>query len=467
MRKWLFIILAALLLLSIAGNVWLWRASNEPDPELPVLREEIARQAQDLAGLQEEQSGLVQQISILHQDKTQLEEQLLTCLSQEDAFERIDRLEAEVRALRRLVPPQAVERAFVSAEKLHTYLEDASSEEYPEHEAAASAQLLALLELVDPGADLFRLQLEVYAGQIAVFFDLDQSTLYIVDGADLGPLEQLSFVHEYVRALHDQLFDLGEQSVAVSADSDRLLALLSLAEGDATLAMQQYALKHLDQPLSTDLLYQVLAIETNRLEAAPLVVREGLLFPYRYGVSFVTGLYDEQGWAGVDQAWQDPPQSTEQILHPERYPDDTPEVVSVPPLTETLGEGWRFQGEDTLGEFLLRLHLGVRLDEENVENAATGWDGDRYAFYTHPDTGGTCLAIRLLWDDEDEAAEFAEIYRSYADDRYGRGGEGSLEEGIWWTGRPGLLLELDEDEVRLVMALDRDLAQSVAEQLGD
>lgn len=466
MRKWSLVILAALLLLSIAANVWLWQANNKPDPELPALRAQIERQTEDLTTLQKEQAGLSQRILSLEEEKAQLEEQLLTCLGQEDAFEKLDRLEAEVRALRRLVPPQPVQRAFLSPEELYAYLESVFTE-YPESEANANAQLLTLLELVDPGADVFQLQVDLYAGQVTVVYDLETATLYILDGVDLRPLERLSFVHEYVRGIQDKLFDLGEQNAAVSEDSDRRLALLALAEGDATLALQQYALEHLDQPLTTDLLYQVLAIETSRLDAAPIVAREGLLFPYRYGVPFVTGLYEEHGWIGVNEAWADPPQSTEQILHPERYPDDTPQVVSIPPLTTTLGAGWRFQAQDTLGEFLLRLHLAVRLDQDQVDRAATGWDGDRYAFYLHADTGGVCLAMRLLWDGPNEAAEFAETYRSYADDRYNRGGEGSLEGGLWWAGRPGLFLELEDEEVRLVMAPDRDLAQAVARQLRD
>ena len=43
------------------------------------------------------------------------------------------------------------------------------------------------------------------------------------------------------------------------------------------------------------------------------------------------------------------PASTEQILHPQRYPDDRPIPVSLPALTTTLGPGWRIVADDVMG----------------------------------------------------------------------------------------------------------------------
>lgn len=468
-----FILITILLLLSLFGNFWLWQRYTGLEVQRQVdvaqLQEELAQQAAELEELRTDREYLRQRVRDLEADKARLKEALQGYEGQQDFLERLDRLEAEARALRRLVPPEVVDRQLISREELQAYLEALFTEEYPPEEAATDAQILVVLELLEPGVDLHSLLLDLYTEQVLGFYDLEARRMYVVSDVDLGPLEQLTFVHEYVHALQDQLFDLGEQTEAVSDDGDRLLALEALAEGDATLAMQQYLLEHVDELAGPDLFSQILLADTPQFDAAPGVVQEQLLFPYERGLVFVLAHYEQRGWASVDELWGDPPQSSEQILHPERYPEDTPELVTLPALTATLGADWRFGREDTLGEFLLRLHLAVHLDEEVVDEAATGWGGDRYVLFmrssTGPHRGEVCLAMGLVWDDEEEADEFVQAYRDYAGERYVEEGEGDLEEGIWWYGRPGLLLRQDDEEVLVIYAPREEVARSVARRI--
>ena len=482
MRKIWLILATALLILALMGNLFVWRlyttTTSSQEIEIQQLDQRVDQQAQSLSALRDERTELKQQLQDARAEKTGLEQELAACLGYEDLLERLDRLEAETRALRRLVPTETVGRVFLSREELRTRLEILFAEEYPPQQAAVDAQLWTLLELFDPGVDLHQLLLDLYTEEVMGFYDLEEAQLYIVGDTGLDPLEQLTFVHEYTHALQDQLFDLGEQTEAVADDSDRARALMALAEGDATLAMQQYLVDHLDELASLELLGQVLLADTRLFDAAPLVVREELLFPYEQGLAFVTTHYTRTGWAAVNEVWRDPPQSTEQILHPERYPEDTPEWVTIPALTSTLGAGWSLYQEDTLGEFILRLHLAVRLEEQEVDEAATGWGGDRYVLYVNPETDEACLAVYLVWDDEDEADEFVEAYIAYADERYGpisdkTKQERDVEDGIWWAGRPGpqanrhpgLYLQQDGDEVKLILAPSEALAKKVARKL--
>ena len=59
----------------------------------------------------------------------------------------------------------------------------------------------------------------------------------------------------------------------------------------------------------------------------PEILRRQLEFPYLEGQVFVTTLLGQGGWDSVDAAWDELPASTEQILHPERYPSDAPVKV--------------------------------------------------------------------------------------------------------------------------------------------
>ncbi len=450
LKGW-WILLLLLLLLSLLANALLGWMYGRSAAEVQRLQREATQQAQEIGRLEEEQEKLRQQVQ-------RLEESHPVAIEQE-----LDRLAQEVNTLRGLSLTGKAEREFMSREQLRTYLEQHLAEEYPKEEAEADAMLMALLGLLEPGTDLYHLLLDLYTEQIAGFYDPKAGRMYLIAEA-LGPMEKLIFVHEYVHALQDRLFGLGDQLDALKKEDDRTLALEALAEGDATLLMQQYLLAHMAELMTPDLLNQVYGLETPRFDAAPYAVRQQLLFPYEAGLAFVWTLYDAGDWAGVDAAWKDPPRSTEQILHPERYPDDVPRIVTIPPLTTTLGEDWHLRDQDTLGEFMLRLHLEAYLSRAEVDRAATGWGGDRYALYVRED-GETCLAIVLLWDDTNEAGEFVEAYQKLAESRYGTTGEGTGTEGMWWAGRPGLYLRWQKETVWLVLTSERTIAEAVAREL--
>jgi hypothetical protein len=194
-----------------------------------------------------------------------------------------------------------------------------------------------------------------------------------------------------------------------------------------------------------------------------------LRFPYREGARFVSALLESGWWPAVNAAYGDPPVSTEQILHPERYladPRDDPRTVLLPDLREDLSEDWRLITQDVLGELLLRVHLDHYLpDSDKAVKAADGWDGDLAALWQDVD-GNEILVIRTLWDSPAEAAVF---YRSYAD-VVDRRLEGALSvrrsivptAGRWWRGDEGnAYLGQDDDEVLIIWTPDSETMEQV------
>jgi hypothetical protein len=92
-------------------------------------------------------------------------------------------------------------------------------------------------------------------------------------------------------------------------------------------------------------------------ESLPLVSETLRLFPYRDGLAFVVDLYRAGGFALVDQAYARPPQTTEHILHPEKYlADERPRAIA----ELEAPAGWKVEGKHTLGE--LRTRRGRRLE---------------------------------------------------------------------------------------------------------
>jgi hypothetical protein len=141
----------------------------------------------------------------------------------------------------------------------------------------------------------------------------------------------------------------------------------------------------------------------------PPILRESMLFPYIQGLTFVQGLQASGGWSAVNDAFEDPPASTEQILHPEKYTAaEAPIAVALPKdLAASLGSGWKVAFEDSFGEFQLAVWLrgNTAIGAGGANDAAAGWGGDRIAVVEGPD-GAWGVVLRTAWDSAADAAAF-------------------------------------------------------------
>jgi hypothetical protein len=252
-------------------------------------------------------------------------------------------------------------------------------------------------------------------------------------------------------------------------DSEAQFAARSLVEGDASLLMQQYALQYFDADDFREVLDASVGFDSSVLDASPEVVRETLLFTYNAGLQFAVALFQDGGWPAVDAALAAPPVSTEQILHSSHYPDDVPEILALPPLTDTLGAEWRLVDQDVLGEFGLQLYLKAFLEGAEAESAAGGWGGDQYAVYWRVDESAFALAVRLSWDTPDDATEFFDTYRDFATARFGEGPtQREGEARIGWVGDDALLLErTGPNQTLILIAPDETTLEAIYARFGD
>ncbi|MDW8185354.1 MAG: hypothetical protein RMM07_08875, partial [Anaerolineae bacterium] len=202
-------------------------------------------------------------------------------------------------------------------------------------------------------------------------------------------------------------------------------------------------------------------------DRAPRVIQEELLFPYDAGFTFVQALYERGGWEAINAAFRDPPASTEQILHPEKFfRRERPIRVTLPPLTDTLGSGWQLVDENVLGEFFLRVYLEERLPASQAEEAAAGWGGDRYAVYVNEAAGQDLLTLAVAWDDEAEAQEFVDAYRAYATARYGGGPAREAQGQALWIGKDVLWLEWRGARILILRGPSEEVVARVRRQIA-
>lgn len=365
-------------------------------------------------------------------------------------------LETITQRLRGLDALGSVERVFPTRAETIDYLRDLYERDLPIEEAERAEAFYVALGLFTPDVDLREVYLTLLNSQVAGFYDPETKRMNVIPmlgdtpGDALSLTEQITYVHEFVHALQDQHFDLNALlSADLSDQPDRLLAAQALVEGDATAVMTVFL-----QNVAAENPLAALSILTEGAAAGSLFLPPGipailvteLMFPYEEGASFVTALYADGGWDAVNAAYAALPQTTEQIIHPEKYlSGETALPVALDDGTALLGAGWTQTWDMTLGEFYLRAQIDAELTSSRARRAAAGWGGDRFHVYVNGDQ--VASALRVAWDTPEDAAEFADIYAAYADERFG----GAAVDGCWSNATTALCLAANADGSSLVV----------------
>jgi tetrahydromethanopterin S-methyltransferase subunit B len=343
-------------------------------------------------------------------------------------------LEAWTESTRGLSASTPIERIFPSREDVRAYIEEQYRTQLEPELARRSLAFYQALGLVAPGTDLVQIFIDVLGDQVAGFYDPDTGEMNVVPLAadaiteELSFLEEIVYVHEYTHALQDQNYDLDlfVGNEALSDHPDRALAAISLVEGDATAVMTYYAqeVAMSDPGAAMALLEEGADIGgLTPPENIPDALMNELLFPYQAGMFFVFALLDEGGWESAGAAFDNPPTTSEQIMHPDKYlAGETALPIRLEATDGLLEGGWELAWDTTLGEFYLLQHLLMGVNSDDAEEAAEGWGGDHLRIYVNA-AGDVAWVLKLAWDTPQDAAEFADAYADYAEAFIGSDGE--------------------------------------------
>jgi hypothetical protein len=333
----------------------------------------------------------------------------------------------QVQAIRGLEERKPVTPSIVSPSELAKVLKTELDRQTPAALLEASQRLYRQLGLLSADASLSDLYGELLDSQVAGLYVPANESLYVVSKAGgVGPVERFFYSHEYDHALQDQTFDLEAFQKDLTDQTDRQLARQALVEGDAYVTMSYWLLGN----LNADEQGQVLAAANDpaakaALDKIPPIVQAPVIFPALQGTQWVLALQTQGGWPAVDAVWANPPDSTEQILHADKWTShEAPMAVAYPAdLAKRLGQGWSVVLQDTFGEYELGTWLADagKLPQANAGAAAAGWGGDRVAMVTNGNRTGVVIDTR--WDSPADAAEFAAAAQSALD---ALGGHGAL-----------------------------------------
>jgi hypothetical protein len=196
-------------------------------------------------------------------------------------------------------------------------------------------------------------------------------------------------VHELVRALIDQNFNLRRLAGLRRRDRDRALAAHGIVDGIAALASGRRTPRLAEGPLDRFLeLEDSVGLGPGRALAAEL----------RY----------LGGRAAVATALRVFPQTTEQLLHVDKFLErERALAVRLPAHVA----GLTLMAAETFGELDTRALLDA-FRIAGAADAAAGWGGGRIGLYTAPD-GRRTAALLLRWDTLEDAAEWRELVPRY------------------------------------------------------
>lgn len=331
--------------------------------------------------------------------------------------------------------------ALKTRDEVRTFLLGKLEQEFPAARQEGVEAVYRLLGLIPDSLDLKRLLLDLYTEQVAGYYDPEAATLYGVVGADPTAL-RFVLAHELVHALQHQYLPL-DSLMRIKSSADEQAAVQAVLEGQATIASIVAFVPDreiLRQPGFWQMAREQVKTQAASMQvfsAAPLAVREGMVFPYLGGAEFM------RWWDSAHAGEPLPtlatmPRSTEQILHPARYAmGDSPLPVR---FADPVGDALY---EDTFGELELQtLATVLRGGGEVLTGTPIGWGGDRFRIYRT--AAGPALVWYLAWDDEAALGRFRGTsgVRLLAAKRVGYR---TTVEPVGGTGRPTILIVIAPD----------------------
>lgn len=335
----------------------------------------------------------------------------------------------ELKILRGLDLKQDIPWSHKSREELLKIFNSEIRNNKSRDELVGSSAFLAWMHLVPEGFDLSAFFGSYFAESVSGFYLPGTKTLYLSRDKAASEIpsalsasgfdaQKITALHEMDRALQDQYFDLTKllNCGRESGNDDISTALLSLIEGDAAYVTLDGIFKEMNQDLlsarNLDSLIPMLfaGVSARKSKPLPPFLVSSISAPHTEGFHFIKDVILCGGWDLVNAVYGDLPDSTEQILHPEKYlvERDFPYTIKMASIADELPEGWKKLEQNTVGELRLKIIFNSFFPSHNRNSSYEGWGGDTYSIYKRENEYFTIWIT--LWDSPKDANEFFDGY---------------------------------------------------------
>lgn len=343
-------------------------------------------------------------------------------LSQADARSITDRLIAQVAQARGLEVKHEVEVEVVDKPGIRAFVLNALYEDQTKEEVALLGRIEAAFGVIAEGSDAEQILLDLYEDGVLGIYDDKTDTLLI--GNFISPMMMDMVVgHEIAHGLQDMHFDLTALHTVHKGETDRDSARTFLVEGDAQASYLTWRAG--DRGLSGVSIGELealadltLTVDDSMIPHATLA--RGMQLPYTDGTQAIITLAQSDGWEAVDALYDELPETTEQMLHPDKLRaremprelefDQDKARAALPDHRQVWSDDWGEAG-------LLNLLADVERPKA-ARRGAAGWDGDRFIAFDAESPAKVPLVMGVAaWDSVRDAQEFAESFEKYLERR--------------------------------------------------
>ena len=424
----------------------------------------------------------------------------LTALYKDEIDEMI-RVTERIRGLKFLTPPKVI---LLDQESFTERMSSGSDEEFFEDIDAEEA-MYKLLGLIKLDASLRQIYTGTSGSGVRGFYDSEEKELVVpIRGTGIGIDERLTLVHELTHVLTDQHFNFAEKSneLVRNNDTEGIFALSAMIEGDAIEVQKRY----FDEEVTDEELAQLnepQPVPSNPPDAPnteapsgnsdsgnpsgnfriPQFLGDQFSFPYGYGSNFLRSLVgrdatdldplNDEDFQKINQAYLNPPVSTEQIYFSKKYPLDTPldvdhRIADLPDYELVKTNTWGASSLATMFDQVLNYRFpdssipaeeltptAILLLSPN-RPAVKGWGGDRYSLWFN----GSDVAFVMTYrgDEASDAEELSEALQKYISTGMNVGEAEVSGDTVTWSstedGEDFAWLSVEGDTLRFVATSD-------------
>ncbi|WP_227352827.1 Hvo_1808 family surface protein [Haladaptatus salinisoli] len=297
------------------------------------------------------------------------------------------------------------------------------------------------LMMIGESTDSVAVQSKNSGTSVGGYYSPKKKSIVVISSNNGAPkMDELTLGHELLHALQDQKFGIGSYD---QSTRERHNAIDGLIEGDSNYLQYLYKQRCQNQWKGTCLTPN----KSQNVGGGQLANIGPYLLkyqPYSDGPPFVKQIRENRGWKGVNALYENPPASTEQVIHPKKYRSDRPAQVTVRDRTSNGWKRLKPKGRPNFGEvgeaglftmfmypyyesqgntqiipaqqFFNTKGNGRSLDEFDPLNYRSkpteGWDGDKIVVYTNDNAkrNETGYVFKTKWDSKKDAKEFVAAY---------------------------------------------------------
>ena len=416
----------------------------------------------------------------------------------QELFRSVDEILNFVSKDTKLAIKTPVKRELVGREQVRNFVLTHMQEDKDAQRLQRSEASMKKFGLLPQEFDLRKFLVDLMEDQVAGYYDPKTKTVYLLDWVT-AEAQRPVLAHELTHALQDQNFGLEtwlkvrDDDTQVNPDKldsgpdEEQSARQAVSEGQGMAVMMDYVLEPSGKTLA-DVPSMGEIFKQNTLDragdspifaSAPMYLREMVIFPYTYGLSFLEDLLTRGGKEmAFTGAFKNPPHDTREIMQPDSYLDGQHvEPMHLPKLSDLLKKNYEAYDSGAVGEFDVYILLKQYSGDDLAESLSRAWRGGVYYLGRKKDTKSAkadaaipMSDLGLLyvsnWATPEDAGYFAKAYSLWLPRKYKSVTPVAEQKGrAWNTDQGPVSIEVSGKRVVVMEGFDPATAAALRAKL--